>query len=376
MSIAASDYQSFSHAAFDAGARRALCEKLIIKSARNHTARLLRENREALARSSSGLVEMLSGWCHAEPTFAEAMGLPLALATLRDSEHDPVWIAALSAAHLHSLGREGKWHASFASPAPLAFGSKVTPPVRDVRVAANGGGVEISLDGSAAASPDALETTWPEGITVGAKRVPLLGPVTQATYPVQDNDAYAEVPHESVCHDLNEAVSILRQWAPSYLRWVEDALSAVVPIRPYDGTRTQSFSVQSLNGVVYASFPTAPLKVAELLVHETSHQYFHYSQFNTLFTNGLDRELYWSPYMQMDRPLDRILIAYHAFANIVQFYRECLATGMVTDRDLAEREIAFNLTHLGPMTRHLENSRGLSAAGRSLFEPLRDALYR
>lgn len=375
MTIDPSEFASFSHAAFDSAARSNLRARLIIDSAKVRTARLLRQHGDELARSSSGLADVLSTWCQCEATIEQAMRLPLALITLRDCGRDPVWIAALSAAHLHSEGREGEWQASFASPEPLAFGLRLTPPAREIRVSARAGRVEVSLDGGPALPFDTPEFVLP-GITIGGTRVALLGARSQATSPVDGSESFSEVSIETVTNTLGGTASILRTCAPSYLGWVEDALSAVVPLRPYDETHTQSYSVQGLNGTVFASFPTPALKMAELLVHETSHQYYHYGQLQTLFSNGMDETLYWSPYVQKGRPIDRILLSFHAFANIVLFYRNCLSAGMTEDRDLAEYEIAFNLNHLGPMSQHLQSSRGLTPAGRSLFEPLRDELFR
>jgi HEXXH motif-containing protein len=89
----------------------------------------------------------------------------------------------------------------------------------------------------------------------------------------------------------------------------------------------------------------------------------------------MDDALYWSPYVQQNRSIDKILIAFHAFANIVLFYRDCLAAGMMDNRETAQEEIADNLQHLGPMGEHLQHSRGLSPAGRTLFELLRGRLF-
>jgi HEXXH motif-containing protein len=150
----------------------------------------------------------------------------------------------------------------------------------------------------------------------------------------------------------------------------------VVPLPRPSVDATQSFSVQGLNGIVFASFPAPALKIAELLVHECSHQFYHFGQLDTLFTNGMDAQLYWSPYVQKERPIDRIFIAFHAFANIVLFYRACLSAGMSEGHEHVEQTIKSNLGHLGPMSGYLERSPGLSPTGRGLFEPLREKLFR
>lgn len=370
------EFNAFSLAGFDPAARRSLRAKLIIKSTKTRTATLLRRNGDELASRSSGLADVLSAWCQGEAKVEEAMRLPLSLPALRDSEErDAVWIAALSAAHLHSQGWDGQWRATFAQPSPLAFGFHVTPPTREVSVFARAGEVKIQLDGGPAIAVDSLASTAPT-FALGDSRVPILGQETQATFPVDKDDGFADVPAEVVGGTLAEAVAILRTYSPSYFDWVAEALAAVTPIQPHEGKFTQSFSDPGVNGVVFLSFPTPALKIAELLVHETCHQYFHFGQLNTLFSNGMDKALYWSPYVMMDRPIDRILISFHAFANCIIFYRQCLSAGMKEGRDLAESWIVENLAHLGPMEDHLQRSPGLTAAGRAIFEPLREELHR
>ncbi len=92
----------------------------------------------------------------------------------------------------------------------------------------------------------------------------------------------------------------------------------------------------------------------------------------------MDDALYWSPYVQKNRPIDRILIAFHDFANIVLFYRKCLAAGVGDDlSQTAEMEIASNLEHLVAAERLSPGSRvDSSPTGRGSFEPLRDELFR
>lgn len=369
------EFAPFSYAMVDPAGRAALRTKLIVSAAQLETTAFLRCRGDEVARSSSGLTEFLSVWCQGDVTIEEAMLLPLAIRSLRNADLDPVWIAALSAAHLHAAGREGAWRATFAQKAPVRFGCRQTPPIRDLAVTAWKDRIDVSLDDCAAMEVGTMKSDIPMVQSTPAG-VPILGRNTQRVLPLDNSVAYTHASLDEVERELAEALSILGRSAPEYLKWIEDSLSAIVPVESPAENALQSFSLTGVNGVVFVSFPSPSLKIAEMLVHECSHQYFHFGLLDTLFTNGMDTSLYWSPYVSQNRPIDRILIAFHAFANIVLFYRACLAAGASDLSEAAEREIAISLPHLGAMSDYLQRSRGLSPTGRGLFEPLRDELFR
>ncbi len=373
--IADREFAPFSHATLDPAGRLALRNNLIVTAAQIQTTAFLRRHGVEVARTSSGLTDVLSNWCQCRASIHEAMLLPSAVRTIREADVDPVWLAATSAAHLHAAGRDGEWRATFAKPAPVRFGFRQTPPISDLVVSAVRGRVEVSFDGGPVVDLSTMDADVPS-VRVNQVCVPILGPQTQRAFPVDDSVEFARCSLDEVVSEVAEARSILSQKAPAYLKWIEDALSAVVPVEPPQEGATQSFSLPGVHGVVFASFPTSPLKIAELLVHECSHQYFHFGLLDTLFSNGMDDALYWSPYVQKNRPIDRILIAFHAFANIVLFYRECLAAGESKWSQTAEMEIASNLEHLVAMSGYLQKSRGLSPTGRGHFDPQRDELFR
>ncbi len=242
-------------------------------------------------------------------------------------------------------------------------------------MSARGGRIEVSLDGAAPIAASALPQK-PQMFRLGNFEVPILGSQTQEAFPVDGRVGFADIPADDLEATLAQVVSIFFCCAPPYLDWVGEAVSALVPIARPDAAHYQSLSLVSLPGVVFVSFPAPPLKIAELLVHESSHQYFHFAQFGTSLTNGKDKRLYRSPYVNRDRPIDRILIAFHAFANVVLFYRACLTMGISECRDLVRDEIETNLDRLRPMSDDLERSPGLSPAGRCMFEAIRKELFR
>ena len=58
----------------------------------------------------------------------------------------------------------------------------------------------------------------------------------------------------------------------------------------------------------------------EMLIHETSHLYFHL--LSTLGKLASDTEQYFSPFPQAMRSLEPILLGAHAFTNVLAFYRD------------------------------------------------------
>jgi hypothetical protein len=371
------EFASFSHPALDPSSRQKLHSRLVINAARSQTVNFLRVNGRDVTRASAALADVVSSWCQSQATITEAMQLPLILRLVRSRDIDAVWIAAQFAAHLHSEGRGGEWSVFFERPASIAFGWRLTPPSKNIAVYARGQRecVEVSLD----VKPPIEASLIPEAtrfFELGSASIPILGRDTQFAFPVDDRAGFANVCQDDLAATLSETASIFARYAPHYLDWVREAVSAIVPIPCPGDDFYQSFSIPGINGLVFASFPAPALKIAELLVHESSHQYYHFAELGTRFTNGIDKAMYPSPYVHKDRPIDRILIAFHAFANIVLFYRACLKEGMRESRALMEKEIESHLQCLRPMSRHLERSPGLTPAGLSFFEPLREELFR
>ncbi|MCA9666296.1 MAG: hypothetical protein KC503_11935, partial [Myxococcales bacterium] len=54
--------------------------------------------------------------------------------------------------------------------------------------------------------------------------------------------------------------------------------------------------------------------------------------------DGSDRRLYPSPIKKAERPIDKILLAYHAVANMVLFYRQCAENGHAVERCHAQAQ--------------------------------------
>jgi HEXXH motif-containing protein len=86
--------------------------------------------------------------------------------------------------------------------------------------------------------------------------------------------------------------------------------------------------------------------------------------------DGTDTRLYYNPFLELNRPLDRILFSYHAFANVLLFCRE-LATSGSTGSEYLERRIPHLENGLGVLDRELASTTSLTMAGHTLWQHLR-----
>lgn len=168
------------------------------------------------------------------------------------------------------------------------------------------------------------------------------------------------------------AVSVLRQYAPQYLKWIDKILRSIILLEPIIGGR-QSGTEEAQFGLIHMSYNSDPVLVAETLIHEAAHQYM------TLLTrigpvdDGSDVGQYYSPFKGMNRPIGSILAAYHAFANLALFYHALASNGISTKQNCVDqsRDLAVQLEQLEVA---LAGTRAMTTVGEQLWLPLRRQL--
>ena len=134
-----------------------------------------------------------------------------------------------------------------------------------------------------------------------------------------------------------------------------------------------SRSIPGQNGVVYVSSPCRGIRLAETLIHEASHQYFFLGLRELSYCSLNDDVLYYSPFNKLDRPIERILLAYHAFANVLLFYRSVLErTENEPLREFAHATIKDLEGQLPTIGKYIERSPGMLQTGRLLYQTLAD----
>jgi HEXXH motif-containing protein len=171
--------------------------------------------------------------------------------------------------------------------------------------------------------------------------------------------------NEETCR---HAIGVLQEYAPSYVSWIGKVARLIVPLDGTDGT-LRSTSDAWWPGGIGLSFPARAVAAAEMLVHESSHQYLHILGKLEPLCDASDERVYYSPATRTTRPLGAILLAFHAFANVVLFYRSCMSAGL-DDNGYCKAGETRHLPELEAMARDLRSSSSLTGAGTAVFEQL------
>jgi HEXXH motif-containing protein len=129
-----------------------------------------------------------------------------------------------------------------------------------------------------------------------------------------------------------------------------------------------SGSYETRHGFIHASALASIPSSAEMAVHESAHQYFLLISRLGPVEDGTDGTLYYSPLVEKKRPLNRILFAFHACANIFAFYRLCQAAGSPHQEYFSRNENVV-LDQMKQLGAPLLGNPALTSLGRSLLEP-------
>jgi HEXXH motif-containing protein len=122
------------------------------------------------------------------------------------------------------------------------------------------------------------------------------------------------------------------------------------------------------------SLPERPVAVAEMLVHEASHHYFHIVRRLEAVHDESDGRLYYSVVKGRERTIDLILLAFHAFANVALFYRSCMTRGL-SDKGYCRKNLTRHIPELRMLLGHLKSSNAVTATGNLLWEPLAHRVF-
>ena len=180
-------------------------------------------------------------------------------------------------------------------------------------------------------------------------------------------------------NELNEiqskfeiALRILKENAELYFQWITSVVEVVAIV---EGNSNFIYSGSDINypGIINVSYPSTSVAIAEMLVHESSHQYWFMCQWFEDIVNGNDAGLYYSPIKKCDRPLWAIHTAYHAFSNVALFYDSCIK-GQVQDDGYCNKNILPLLDQMKVLQKTLEATDGLTKTGELLWKPLADKL--
>jgi HEXXH motif-containing protein len=345
---------------------------ILASNARDYVVGLLHRRGQQIERNSSGLVPLLEHVVD-EPSSWDlglAFPWPIVVSALSGEEPDATLVAAKVAGHVHGCGRTSPWGAYFSHPRAIRFGRYITPPIGTVWV--DGDVIEYRTAAGATtrttlAAADGMRALG-EVVVDGDRRLWLADGEDRDAMQLDADWPFTTMPLDHRLQELASAVAFVRQYAPDYVAWFGDSIRVVASWLGADQV-LKSGSLPGNQGLIYVSSPLPVTRLAESLVHEASHQYFQSAETVDRFTTmAADERMYWSPYAGTHRHLDRILFAFHAFANVTAFYQQVLR-GPVDDglRAHGERTLQFHRPNLEAFSGYLESSEELTPAGRALF---------
>src|SRR5262249_55771421 len=138
---------------------------------------------------------------------------------------------------------------------------------------------------------------------------------------------------------LSIALRTLSDVSRKAYQWVSSVIREVIPLRSSKGN-AGSASCPWDCGTIALTMPDVanPMLLVEMLVHEASHQHFFLAKQLGPIDDGSDNGLYFSPMVNAARPLEKMLLAYHAVVNMLSFYESLCgrADGLQT-RFIAKR---------------------------------------
>lgn len=350
--------------------------------------------KDSLPRVSSGVVELLEGLAAAGPEF-EAIWSPAVGRCLNAIRAADDALARRAAAefllHAGANGVVGDWEIQLAKPYVFLWDAWKLPESDFLAVKHDGKGVQILTrnqgeERRVVFRPDDGELRWRSDeaellphVNTGRGTVVFL-PRRAINPENYDDFGFPLIPEITPrqFEPFAKAFALLKERLPSFHEWVARVLRQVVIVQAGPHKYLLSGSDEGMFAVVYISDSPDILSLAEMLVHEASHQYFYLVTRLGPPHDPSSEQMFYSPFVNSMRHLDRILMAYHAFGNVYVFYRSYLGLDEEA-REVCLKRMGRTLEDLKSVEGHIRDSSELTPIGSALAEPLlrelRDAQY-
>jgi hypothetical protein len=337
--------------------------------------------------SKNGLADLLSNLLSAdlplELAWSSDLGNLYKATRLSDEDH-AMRKAAAFALMAGAKGFGGEWQLEFSNATRFFWDDWALPACDKLTVICSdaSASIKLSLDGdqtrlSFVRSLDGWKCEPP----AEAVRLPSFGSgkhrlVLLPQYAALDNGVFRDVDDAASALEtfspalieiLTQALDLLEEHLPHYFSWVVRIIRRVVVLHAGPNV-LHSGSPEHAYGTILISDNFRVLSVAEMLIHESSHQYLELLNKLGRTVDPAHTELYYSPAKRCDRPLHKILLAYHAFANVMLFYRGVAECGL-TDSRFAKFQNVLN-DELRQLEQPLLENDAILPIGRALVEPL------
>jgi HEXXH motif-containing protein len=330
-------------------------------------------------------MEVLSAWAESSDGWAPSLG-SLESAALAEDAGSLRRAAAELALWAHDHGTAGRWTTRFEEPMTFRLGSSAVIRARKLQVDARPHQYRVRwLDDAGSSRSVAVNARVPsrmpsllEGQFGGrVVRVVLRGDKEGlAGLRFLDEDDW-EVAQEAsgFLETLARLDAALARHSPAYHGWVRRLLRAIVLTEAREG-QIESGSSRQLPGLVHVSRTRHVPVLAEMLAHELSHQHYYVATRLGPVDDGSDSTLYYSPVKRRGRPIANILLAYHAFGNVVLLMRDLLASGFRDGTGYVEANEREICELLAKLEIGLKASPALTPIGEALYLPLAERLQQ
>jgi len=297
------------------------------------------------------------------------------------TEGDWNWLRTQVAVAAHVTGVTPEISSDVETSAPLVVAGQIIPAGR---LSIRGDASRMTIQSEGAAAPRSFSViaqrngspVWAEvgkeSSFVKVDGQPALRVVNtdwHASFQDELSQPSAEVTPDVVAQ-FEEALELMGRGMPEYRAWVLGLLKEISPIRRPDWNMIASGSSPHRFGGIDLCVPATPTETAEMMVHECTHQYFHMASWLGSFVTA-DAKPHYSPLKKCERPLDRILIGYHAFGNALIAFEKFREMGLQKETASRRSTIAAYMEQLRVP---IETEVGLSELGLAFSRPLRARL--
>jgi hypothetical protein len=298
--------------------------------------------------------------------------------------------------HLHSLGAPGQWDVRLdeSSNSTFRFDRWLVPECSRLRVSATPTEVDITCElnsgergaltflrdgkclrpSSAVAAP-MLKYEGVHWSVIGTEFISS----AKVGSTLRSSESYSvfDIEYEKASDELIDvtriALNLVGAGAPSYSPWVTRLVRDLLPLRE-TAWRQNSTTAFIAPGVIALS-SQSPYFLAETLVHEATHQYMYALMRLGAFDDGSDPTLYFSPFKNARRPLTYIVITYHAFGNVLLYYKMLRARRLLIRSLEEDQRIRTLEANLEVLERTLGSSQTLTPIGDALWRPVAEQLH-
>ncbi|MGD9884687.1 MAG: HEXXH motif-containing putative peptide modification protein [Reyranella sp.] len=338
---------------------------------------------------SSNAYDIFAEWANTKPDFWSRTVGHLWRANVFQDDEVAAGAIVVIGIHASASGIRGNWNFKLPKPISFRLSDVVLLSIRSGHIESNHGNFrgifesdastisyERLKDGTIAwqVSGDMNTQMNAPCIVIGGDRYHLVPSVLASAdlLPCHAESEYDDqFVNETASQQLSKALRTLFEISTDTYQWVSSVIREVIPLRPSKGNAGSTSCQWDCGTIALTMTDLAnPVLFGEMLVHEASHQHFFLAKQLGPIHDGSDDRMYFSPMVGADRPLEKMLLGYHAVVNMLSFYRSLNdhADGRETVFIAKRTDYLFEKSNcIRPV---LSKSTALTPLGKAMYEAL------